>query len=298
MLRFTVQTHMSVARQIALWALGVASVLMIVATVFSLNSTKNANSVIEYLDRHCCLTGWETSSIGDCKKGKSNLLARLQTGVGLPTSYEIFQDTTFAFIAILLGFIVVMTIITITLVEFLQSKRHDVEYSKSDRDIAALTRQTRNLNHVLTAGFVCAIAIGIVTIILTSLNHGYIAFQEWPEAWAAAGCCCCVPAGLAAGEPQTCNAYCDQSQLHMCNGTAQHCYSHTQLLQHGWGSLQPAIPSEKGWTDNTGITLSIVIVATVIFLISITLLNWCIGKGKTTKTKKSTSVNSQSHWSF
>ena len=81
------------------------------------------------------------------------------------------------------------------------------------------------------------VLVGGVTLILVTLNYGYIVFQEWPADFAYAGCCCCYDPTTG-----TCAA---------CT-TSTTCYTHAGMLDLSLStevvdSLMPANSEADGW---------------------------------------------------
>ena len=253
-------------------------ILVCVAIGLNFDSQSKCDEAIDYLNSQCCRTGFERSGIGSCIKGKADLLKRLDgqgPGNTLPTDYLHFENATLAFCWILLAAIAIILFMSAWFYSRIvkcqkkiaaATKENSFEVVKEHSEMVKKSKQ----RYVQTqaGGFITVLIIGSIAMILSSLNHGYIAFQEWPEAWAAAGCCCCVPSGLAAGSPQTCMGYQNESFKYLCNTTseAQHCYTSAQLESYGYDNLQKPVPHEDGWQANTFNALVLIIVSTVVFM--------------------------------
>ena len=274
-----VQSH--VAKDYAITSfviIAICVILVCVAVGLNFDSLSKCDEAIDYLNSQCCRTGFESSGIGSCNKGKADLLKRLDgqgPGNTLPTDYLHFENATIAFCFILLAAIAIILFMSAWFYSRVVKSEKKIataadknEYGVVKEHTEIMSKAKQRYVQTQAGGFLTVLIFGCIAMILSSLNHGYIAFQEWPEAWAAAGCCCCVPSGLAAGSPQGCMAYQNETFKYLCNTTsvAQHCYTSAELAAAGYDNLQKPIPHEDGWQANTFNALILIVVSTVVFM--------------------------------
>ena len=180
----------------------VGLVLLTVAFFLALSARISVGDSIDFVKQFCCRTGWEFANGHACEAGKISLLDKLQ-GNASGANYValIVAELTVLGVATWGGWIMFPIMLLV------KSKHKNI-------------------------GLYIVCIVGIVAVVLTSIDLGYSAYENWEQQFDAAGCCCCWNANT---------SQCDLNSA-VCNNTASSCYTRDALTAHGLDTNESKMP--------------------------------------------------------
>jgi hypothetical protein len=137
-----------------------------------------------------------------------------------------------------------------------------------DKDITTMfPKYYRRRRDAYQVGVFIAFLVGTVAVILTNIQHTYVAVVDWDADYIASGCCCCWNSAT-----QKCN-----SDASMCNGTAPGsagCLNNNQLqalLGPGYTNIIDEIMKKPwttdSWSSDTLTVFTLTVISWVFFML-------------------------------